>query len=74
LLGCLLGYLIEVWLASLRFDIVGIIRSSGFVLDRRPRYFVLGFVFAMIFSFLASFYPSWRASRLFPVDIFRSSV
>jgi len=74
LLGCLLGYLIELWLANLKFDIVGIIRASGFVLDRRPRYFVLGFVFAMIFAFFASFYPSWRASRLFPVDIFRSSV
>ena len=74
LLGCLLGYLIEVWLASLKFDLVGIIRASGFVLDRRPRYFVLGFVFAMVFAFFASFYPSWRASRLFPVDIFRSSV
>ena len=74
LAGCLLGYFIEVWLASLKFEIVGIIRASGFVLDRRPRYFVLGFVFAMIFAFFASFYPSWRASKLFPVDIFRSSV
>lgn len=74
LAGCLLGYFIEVWLASLKFEIVGIIRASGFVLDRRPRYFVLGFIFAMIFAFFASFYPSWRASKLFPVDIFRSSV
>ncbi|HML95631.1 MAG TPA: ABC transporter permease [Thermodesulfobacteriota bacterium] len=74
LLGCLLGYLIQEWLASLRFDIVGIIRTKGFVLDRRPAFFVYGFIFAMLFSFLASFYPSWRASKLFPVDIFRSSV
>ena len=74
LLGCLLGYLIQEWLASLRFDIVGIIRTKGFVLDRSPSYFVYGFLFAMVFSFLASFYPSWRASKLFPVDIFRSSV
>ena len=74
LLGCLLGYLIQEWLAALRFDIVGIIRTKGFVLDRRPAFFIYGFIFAMIFSFLASFYPSWRASKLFPVDIFRSSV
>lgn len=74
LLGCLFGYLIQEWLASLRFDIVGIIRTKGFVLDRSPSYFVYGFLFAMVFSFLASFYPSWRASKLFPVDIFRSSV
>ena len=74
LLGCLLGYLIQEWLAALRFDIVGIIRTKGFVLDRRPAFFIYGFIFAMIFSFLAAFYPSWRASKLFPVDIFRSSV
>ena len=74
LLGCLFGYLIQEWLASLQFDIVGIIRTKGFVLDRSPSYFVYGFLFAMVFSFLASFYPSWRASKLFPVDIFRSSV
>jgi lipoprotein-releasing system permease protein len=53
---------------------IAILKASGFVLDRMSRYFVLGFIFAMIFAFFASYYPSLRASRLFPVDIFRSSV
>ncbi|GJM15878.1 MAG: ABC transporter [Thermodesulfobacteriota bacterium] len=72
LVGCALGYLIQVWLSSLDFNLEGMIRTKGFVLDRDPIYYVYGFLFAVIFSFFASFYPSWRASSLFPVDIFRS--
>ncbi len=70
--GCLAGYLIQEWLESLEFRLEGMIRASGFILDRDPLYFLYGIIFAVTFSFLASFYPSWRAARLFPVDIFRS--
>lgn len=72
ILGCVIGYLIQEWLASLDFQLQGMVNTRGFVLDRDPAYFLYGFLFAVFFSFLASFYPSWRASRLFPVDIFRS--
>lgn len=71
-LGCLFGYLLQEWLSSIRFEVVGLIRARGFILDRSPVYFVYGFVFAMFFATLASFYPSFKASKLFPVDIFRS--
>lgn len=71
-MGCLGGYLIQEWLESLDFRLEGMIRTTGFVLDRDPYYFLYGLIFAIVFSFFASFYPSWRASRLFPVDIFRS--
>ncbi|GIW48097.1 MAG: ABC transporter [Deltaproteobacteria bacterium] len=71
-LGCLFGYLLQEWLSSIRFEVVGLIRARGFILDRSPVYFAYGFVFAMFFSTLASFYPSFKASKLFPVDIFRS--
>lgn len=70
--GCLGGYLIQEWLESLDFRLEGMIRTTGFVLDRDPYYCLYGLIFAIVFSFVASFYPSWRASRLFPVDIFRS--
>ncbi|HSE83595.1 MAG TPA: ABC transporter permease, partial [Thermodesulfobacteriota bacterium] len=71
-LGCTLGFLMQEWLSSLQFELVGLIRAKGFILDRSPIYFVYGFIFALTFSFLASFYPSFKASKLFPVDIFRS--
>ena len=70
--GCAGGYLIQEWLESLDFSLEGMIRTQGFVLDRDPYFYLYGLVFAIVFSFFASFYPSWRASRLLPVDIFRS--
>jgi len=70
--GSIIGFGLQEWLESLDFRLEGMIRSSGFILDRDPYYFLYGALFAITFSFLASFYPSWRAARLFPVDIFRS--
>jgi len=55
-----------------KLDVEGLIRTKGFILDRRPIYYLYAFIFSMFFSFFASFYPSYRASRLNPVDIFRS--
>jgi lipoprotein-releasing system permease protein len=50
----------------------GLIRTKGFVLDRSPILYLYAFAFSLFFSLLASLYPSYRASRLNPVDIFRS--
>ncbi len=70
--GLLIGYLIQNWLASINIDVEGIVRTKGFVLDRSPVYYFYGVIFAFLFSFIASFYPSYRAAKLNPVDIFRS--
>jgi lipoprotein-releasing system permease protein len=71
-LGCILGYLCREWLGTLRFEFTGLIKSEGFILDKNPMFFLYGFIYANLFSFLASFYPSYKASKLYPVDIFRS--
>lgn len=71
-IGCLVGYGIQEWLTSIEIDVEGIVRAKGFILDRSFSYYIYGVVFAFIFSLAASFYPSYRASKLNPVDIFRS--
>lgn len=71
-LGSLVGYGMQEWLASLNLDVEGLVRAKGFILDRSLVYYVYGVLFAFLFSLLASFYPSYRASKLNPVDIFRS--
>lgn len=73
LFGCLIGYMVQEFLASVNVSVEGVIRTKGFSLDRNPMYFIYGSIFAFFFSFLASFYPSYKASKLNPVDIFRSS-
>ncbi|MCX7723822.1 MAG: ABC transporter permease [Thermodesulfovibrio sp.] len=73
IIGCFLGYAIQEFLASVNVGIEGLVRTKGFALDRNPLYFVYGVLFAICFSTFASFYPSYKASKLNPVDIFRSS-
>lgn len=72
LIGSVLGYSIQEWLSSVKIDVEGLVRAKGFILDRSVVYYIYGFFFSIIFSVLASFYPSYKASKLNPVDIFRS--
>ena len=72
-LGCILAFGLQEYMESIELDIEGIVRSKGFVLDRSPIFYLYGSLFSMLFSLLASLYPSYKASKLNPVDIFRSS-
>lgn len=72
IIGAILGYLIQEWLSSIQLDVEGLIRAKGFILDKSYFYYFYGFIFSIFFSILASFYPSYKASKLNPTDIFRS--
>ncbi len=72
ILGIILAYLLESYLAQVEIGVEGLIRSKGFMLDRSVRNYLLGLLFTLIFTIGASFYPSYKASRLNPVEIFRS--
>jgi lipoprotein-releasing system permease protein len=72
IIGSFLGFGLQEYLESVRLDVEGLIRTKGFVLDRSPILYLYAFAFSLFFSLLASLYPSYRASRLNPVDIFRS--
>ena len=72
ILGNIFAYGLLDWMESLRFELEGIVNAKGFILDRNLYYHLFGFVFAFIFSVLSAFYPSYKASKLYPVDIFRS--
>ncbi|WP_448588409.1 ABC transporter permease [Thermocrinis sp.] len=72
ILGSLMGYGLQEYLESVKLDVEGLIRTPGFVLYRSFSLYIYGALFSLLFSVLASLYPSYRASRLNPVDIFRS--
>lgn len=71
-LGSVLAYGIQEYLESVKLDVEGLIRTKGFVLYRSYSLYLYGFVFSVLFSVFASLYPSYKASRLNPVEIFRS--
>ncbi len=72
LIGSVCAYGIQEYLASVEIDLEGLLRAKGFILDRSPKYYIGGALFALIFSWFASVYPARRAAKLDPVEIFRS--
>jgi len=72
LVGNILSYGILEWLETIKIEVEGIVRAEGFILDRSISYHLQGFIFAVLVSFFASFYPAYRASRFHPVEVFRS--
>ncbi|MGC8871911.1 MAG: ABC transporter permease [Caldimicrobium sp.] len=75
-LGGLLGFIVAwgmiEYLGALELNIEGLLRSKGFILDKSIKYYLVGFLLNFLFSLLASFYPAYKASKLNPVEIFRS--
>ncbi|WP_333784901.1 ABC transporter permease [Thermocrinis sp.] len=71
-LGSVIGYGLQEYLESIKLDVEGLIRTPGFVLYRSFSLYIYGAIFSILFSVFASLYPSYKASKLNPVDIFRS--
>ncbi|MDQ7083078.1 MAG: FtsX-like permease family protein [Aquificota bacterium] len=72
-IGSVSAYLIQEYLSSVEIDLEGLLRAKGFILDRSLLYYVGGTLFAPLFLLRCLRVPRpERASRLNPVDIFRS--
>jgi len=71
LLGWLLGFLLIQLLASIKFDIEGMIRTQGFVLNRSFWSYAIGGGIAILVSALAAYLPARKAAALNPVDVIR---
>lgn len=72
ILGFLMAFGIIEYLSTIELSLEGLLRSKGFILDKSYKYYIVGFLLSMFFSLLASFYPAYKASKLNPVEIFRS--
>ncbi len=69
--GWFLGYLLIQLLASIRFDIQGMIRTQGFVLNRSLVSYAIAGGIAIVVSALAAYLPARKAAALNPVDVIR---
>ncbi len=72
LIGGVCAHFLQEFLESIEMDLEGLLRAKGFILDRSKWYYLAGGLFALFLSLFASIYPARKASKLNPVDIFRS--
>lgn len=77
IIGMLTGWGIGVGLisilASIEFDVEGLIDAQGFPLDYGFTQFVIAGIFALASAVLAAWLPAHRASQVRPVDIIRGA-
>jgi lipoprotein-releasing system permease protein len=73
LLGWGLGYALLQLLASVKFDVEGIVKLQGFVLHSTWVHYAIGTVAAMSSAAFAAYLPARKAARLRPVDIIRGA-
>lgn len=73
LCGWLVGLGIVTLLGSIQFEMVGFLKTQGFVLHKTPAHYLISGGFAIASATFAAWLPARRAARLNPVDIVRGS-
>ncbi|MER3422731.1 MAG: ABC transporter permease [Nitrospiraceae bacterium] len=71
LIGWLLGYSLTGLLASIRFEIEGLMKAERFVLYYTFAHYLFAGAFAVIAAVVAAYLPARKAARVNPVDILR---
>ena len=71
ILGLLIGLGLAKFIGTIPFKTEALPTIETYPINLRPMYFVIGFLFAMISTFLAGYLPSKKAKRIDPVKIIR---
>jgi lipoprotein-releasing system permease protein len=71
LLGLLIGYGLVTLISTIPFETAALPTVETYPVNLNPLFFVIGFLFAMISTFLAGYLPSIKAKRIDPVEIIR---
>tara|TARA_R110002126_G_scaffold277560_1_gene423494 strand:- start:58535 stop:59791 length:1257 start_codon:yes stop_codon:yes gene_type:complete len=70
-LGLLIGYGLTSLISTIPFKTEALPTVETYPINMNPLFFVIGFVFAMISTFLAGYLPSIKAKNIDPVKIIR---
>jgi len=71
ILGLLIGYGLANIIDTIPFETEALPTVKTYPINLNPLFFVIGFSFAMISTFLAGYLPSRKAKKIDPVDIIR---
>jgi lipoprotein-releasing system permease protein len=72
--GNLLGKRLLIFLGALKIKQQGLVKSENFLVYEDPKFYVYGFVFALLIGLIASSIPAWRGSKVEPVDVLRGQI
>ena len=67
--GLLIGYGLSVAIDNTPFNTEALPTVETFPVNFDPNFYIIGIVFAMLFTFLAGYFPSRRAKKIDPVKI-----
>ncbi len=70
-LGLLLGFGLASLIETIPFKTESLPTIETYPVNINPMFFVIGFSFAMISTFMAGYFPSKKAKKIDPVDIIR---
>ncbi|SDH32166.1 ABC transporter permease [Winogradskyella thalassocola] len=70
-LGLLIGYGLSSLIATVPFETEAIPTVDTYPINIQPSFFIIGFSFAMLSTFLAGYLPSKKAKKIDPVKIIR---
>lgn len=73
-LGDLLGHGLIAFLSGLKVKTNTMVKSDTFLVRDDPMFYFYGAAFALITGLLASFLPSYRGSKIEPVDVLRGQI
>ena len=68
------GHYLIGFLGTLKTKQEGLVKSETFLVYEDPKFYVYGFVFALVVGVVASLIPAWRGSKVEPVDVLRGQI
>lgn len=71
ILGLLVGYVLAKFIGTIPFETAALPRVKTYPVNLNPMFFLIGFIFAMVSTFLSGYLPSKKAKRIDPVTIIR---
>ncbi|RAJ22095.1 lipoprotein-releasing system permease protein [Gelidibacter algens] len=71
ILGLLVGYVLAKFIGTIPFETAALPRVKTYPVNLNPMFFLFGFIFAMVSTFLSGYLPSKKAKRIDPVTIIR---
>ncbi|MBL7949819.1 MAG: ABC transporter permease [Bacteroidota bacterium] len=72
LMGLIMGFLLSRFVGSIRMDVKGFVSMEYLRFNDSPGFYVFAFIFALIATSLAGYFPARKASKVDPIDIIRS--